>query len=134
VRALVDTSALLALANGRDQWHERAAAAARAGAKSGIRYLGTALVLGEFHGHLLRLRGPTAARDAITRLLADPAHEWLPVTADLVHHAVARWLVRFPDQRFSLVDAVSFEVMRRERVSHAFAFHQHFQVAGFTLL
>lgn len=51
-----------------------------------------------------------------------------------MQHAVARWLVRFPDQRFSLTDAVSFEVMRRERVTHAFAFDKHFETAGFKLL
>jgi len=44
------------------------------------------------------------------------------------------WLGRFSDQRFSLTDAVSFEVMRREQISRAFAFDQHFVTAGFELL
>ena len=83
---------------------------------------------------MLYARGPGDARDSVARLLADPAHDWLPVDQDLMQHAVARWLVRFPDQRFSLTDAVSFEVMRRERVTHAFAFDKHFETAGFKLL
>jgi predicted nucleic acid-binding protein len=41
---------------------------------------------------------------------------------------------RFEDQPFSLVDAVSFELMRREDVTSAFAFDHHFEVAGFELL
>lgn len=43
-------------------------------------------------------------------------------------------LARFADQRFSLVDAVSFEVMRQAGVTQAFAFDQRFEVAGFELL
>jgi uncharacterized protein len=134
VLVLVDTSALLALAYARDQWHSRATRAARANASSGVRYVGTTLVLGEFHAHLLYLRGPADAREAITRLTSDPTHEWLGVDADLVQHATARWLARFPDQRFSLADAVSFEIMKRERITHAFAFDKHFEAAGFALV
>ncbi len=48
--------------------------------------------------------------------------------------ASSNWLTRFDDQPFSLVDAVSFEVMRREDVTSAFAFDHHFEVAGFELL
>lgn len=55
-------------------------------------------------------------------------------SADLVRDAVMEWLAHFADQRFSLVDAVSFEVMRQAGVSHAFAFDKHFEVAGFALL
>jgi hypothetical protein len=68
------------------------------------------------------------------QLLDDPVHEWVQVSADLVRDAVTEWLARFADQRFSLVDAVSFEVMRQAGVSQAFAFDKHFEVAGFALL
>ncbi len=47
---------------------------------------------------------------------------------------MSAWLVRFQDQPFSLVDAVSFEVMRAEGVRSAFAFDRHFEIAGFELL
>jgi hypothetical protein len=53
---------------------------------------------------------------------------------DLTPDAVLGWLNRFPDQRFSLSEAVSFEVMRRERLTSAFACDRHFEVAGFELL
>jgi predicted nucleic acid-binding protein len=91
-------------------------------------------VLSEFHTHLLYLRGPTAALAALTHLLDDPAHRWHDVSADIVGDAKARWLARFADQRFSLVDAVSFEIMSREMLRYAFAFDRHFETAGFTLL
>ncbi len=134
MRVLVDTSALLALSLARDQWHDRAVRTARAHAAAGVRYVGTTLALAEFQARLLYARGPHDTRDSVSRLLGDPAHEWLAVDADLVEHAIARWLSRFPDQRFSLADAVSFEIMRRERITHAFAFDKHFETAGFALV
>ncbi|MEX1256737.1 MAG: PIN domain-containing protein [Gemmatimonadota bacterium] len=134
MRAFVDTSALLALSRRKDQHHEDAVEVARSPAAAGLRFVGTTLVLGELHAHLLHLRGPAEARIALSALLGDPIHEWVEVTAELVSEAANRWLERFADQPFSLVDAVSFEVMRREKLTHAFAFDRHFEVAGFTLL
>lgn len=134
MRVLVDTSALLALAHGRDQHHARAVRLARAHRTSGGRYVGTLLVLAEFHAHLLYLRGPREAREAIQNLLRDPAHDWRAVPGEDVRDAVDRWLGRFPDQTFSLTDAVSFELMRQLGLTHAFAFDKHFEVAGFALV
>jgi predicted nucleic acid-binding protein len=47
---------------------------------------------------------------------------------------IAGWLERFRDQHFSLTDAVSFELMRQERVATAFAVDTDFVTAGFELL
>jgi uncharacterized protein len=134
VRTLIDTSALLALSRTGDQYHQRAVRLAERHVEQGGRFVGTTLILGELYSHLLYLRGAHAARIALARLLDDPIHEWFEVSAHLVREAVQVWLERFADQRFSLVDAVSFEVMRRENLSHAFAFDHHFETAGFDLL
>lgn len=133
-RTLVDTGALLAVANPRDQYHERAVARGRRFLEKGGRWVGTTLVLAELHGHLLHRRGAETARSHLGRLLEDPAYEWVDATAELVREARGRWLERFHDQAFSLTDAVSFEVMRREKLTTAFAFDHHFEVAGFELL
>ena len=83
---------------------------------------------------LVKRAGPDAARRAIAALLDDPAYEWLDVPQDLVRSALGSWLERFHDQPFTLTDAVSFEVMRRKRIKHAFAFDGHFVTAGFEML
>ena len=134
MRALVDTGALLALSRRKDQYHARAVDIAERHLGAGGQFVGTTLILAEFHSHLLYLRGSTEARVAVSVLLDDPVHDWLAVSPDLQREAVVRWLARYPDQTFSLIDAVSFEVMRRHKVTHAFAFDRHFAVAGFELL
>lgn len=130
----VDTGALLALASPRDQYHERAVATLRRHSAAGARWVSSIMVLAEFHVHAVRRRGPLTARTAVANLLSDAGYDWLDVPVAVVGDAVSRWLDRFPDQPFSLTDAVSFELMRRERLTQAFAFDQHFVIAGFELL
>jgi len=133
-RTGVDTGALLALAHPRDQYHADASRIVRRLIAEGVVMVGTTLVLAELHVLLLRHRGPERARTVISQLLDDPSYEWVDASAALVREAVSAWLERFHDQRFSLTDAVSFEVMRRERIKEAFAFDEHFVTAGFELL
>lgn len=133
MRVLIDTSALLALAHGRDQHHDRAVAFVRRHREAGGTFVGTSLILSEFYSHLLYLRGAAAARAALEQLLGDPIHDWWAVDVALIQGASQNWLARYSDQAFSLADAVSFEAMRRNRVTHAFAFDRHFAVAGFEL-
>jgi hypothetical protein len=134
VRVLVDTSALLALSHVRDQNHRVARKLGERHTAAGGRFLGSTLVLSEFHTHLLYLRGPLAATKALGMLLNDPQHEWQGVDAEMLGKARSNWLQRFADQAFSLTDAVSFEIMAREKVTHAFAFDRHFEIAGIDLL
>lgn len=124
----------MALAAPSDQHHQRAVATARRHSAAGGRWTSSVLVLAEFHTHALRRQGAVGARTSIGRLLQDPTHEWLDVTVRAASDATTAWLERFQDQAFSLTDAVSFELMRRHGVTHAFAFDQDFVTAGFALL
>jgi len=133
-RAFVDTSALVALAGSRDQNHTRALDIAKRHLQAGGTWVSTTMVLAELHGLLVKRADPSVARRTLSALFDDPAYRWFDAAADLARDAVRRWLERYHDQRFTLTDAVSFEVMRRERVRRAFAFDVHFVTAGFELL
>ncbi|MBK6489520.1 MAG: hypothetical protein IPF98_22290 [Gemmatimonadetes bacterium] len=91
------------------------------------------LVMGELHGHLLRRLPHQEARRVIHGLLRDPTFLWCDVGQELFGRALSGWMERFADQRFSLTDAVTFEMMRGEGIASAFGFDQDFIVAGFTL-
>ena len=133
-RAWIDTSALLALASPRDQYHARAVELAAAHRRAGGQWVSSVMVLDEMHRAILYRRKAALARLMVSKLLDDPAIKWMDVTTTTVSAAVSAWLERFHDQDFSLTDAVSFELMTRERLSDAFAFDRHFIVAGFRLL
>ncbi|HEX4931649.1 MAG TPA: PIN domain-containing protein [Gemmatimonadaceae bacterium] len=133
VRVAVDTSALLALASTRDQYHAEARQALARLQKQRAQFVSHALILGEVHGHLLRRLPHAEARRIVQGLLRDPMFEWREVGRDLLSRATAGWMERFADQRFSLTDAVTFELMREEGIARAFAYDQDFVVAGFAL-
>ena len=133
-RAAIDTSALLALASSRDQYHRRAVSIERSFRAAGGRWVGSTMVLAELHGHLVRRIDPQGARRVVDALLSDPAFEWCDCTVDLTRRAVNRWIAGYADQRFSLTDAVTFELMREERMTRAFAFDHDFVTAGYELL
>jgi len=132
-RLAVDTSALLALVAPRDQHHARAVRIAREHVRNGGRFVGSVLVLAELHGHLLRWRGAPVAHDLVDRVRRDGAYEWHGVDSALVDAVHRTWFSRLGGARISLTDAVSFELMRREKLTTAFAFDEDFVLAGYAL-
>jgi predicted nucleic acid-binding protein len=132
-RLAVDTSALLALMSPRDQYHAHAARIARSHVELGGRFVGSVLVLAELHGHLLRWRGAPVAHDLVDRVRRDSAYEWHGVDAPLLEAVQRDWFARLGGARISLTDAVTFELMRREKLTTAFAFDQDFELAGYAL-
>jgi len=132
-RALIDTSALLALASPRDQYHTRAVAIAKQHLARNGRWIGSVLVLSELHGHLMRWRDPRIAHRVIDAVRRDTAYEWRAVDDALLEAATAKWLLRFADHQLSLSHAVTCELMSREGIEPVFAFDQDFVMAGFTL-
>lgn len=122
----VDTSYWVALRFRRDDNHDRAVRLWRPGRP----ILTTNHVVGETWTFLRRRDGHTSA---VAFLDAVEAADWVTVVhVDEATEREARsWLRRHDEREYSFVDATSFAVMRRERISDALAFDGDFAAAGF---
>jgi predicted nucleic acid-binding protein len=129
--AFVDTSGWLAVVSARQLRHAEAVDAYIKLLKGGTRLVTCNLVVAEMHALILRERDQETAVRFLDQLYSDPAHEVLFVDRELEARAIDRWLRPFREQRFSLADAVSFELMRQEGIRTALALDRHFRVAGF---
>jgi len=66
--------------------------------------------------------------------MATGAHAATLEAVEFYNATLDHYFVTASSLAISFADAVSFEVMRRERLTHAFAFDKHFVTAGFKLL
>ena len=126
---LVDTSAICALASADDGFHGDAEDRAARLASSREPLLLHTYVLCEAFALLQRRLGLSMALRVDSALRE---HETVTVDRSLHDRAVAR-LRAGGKSRTSLVDAVSFEVMRERGIECAFAFDTDFEAAGFRL-
>lgn len=130
----LDTSGWLAAANTREKLHTEAAATYDDLVDRGTRFVTTNLVVAEMHILTVREQGAKSGLALLDAIYADPLYTVIASTRELESDATDRWLRPYHDHRFSLADAVSFEVMRKERIAEAFALDHHFEVAGYKLL
>lgn len=124
---LLDTSGLLCLIHGDEQFHEEACQAYHAAHN----HLTHNYVLAEFVA-LAQVRG-LPRLDALTFMLdlvANPDIQTVWVDEPLHHQAMALLRARL-DKTYSLCDAVSFVLMRQHKVSQALTTDHHFEQEGF---
>lgn len=127
----VDTSALYALLDASDERHDRARAAWLGLAEQKDSLITSSYVLVEATALLGRRLGIEAVRTLDSRFAPLLSVVW--VNEALHRRAMAALLVA-GKRNLSLVDCVSFEVMREMNIDIAFALDAHFQQQGFTLL
>lgn len=131
--AFLDTSGWFAALSPKEAHHKEARATYVSWIERGERLVTTNLVVAEMQILLSRFRGAAEGLRFLDSLYQDPTHEVVFVDRDLERAAVDRWLRRFGEQRLSLADAVSFEVMRMRRLRRVLALDAHFEAAGFVL-
>ena len=91
------------------------------------------LVLGETWTWLRRKAGHAPAVRFLSTIQRSNRVSVAIVTPPIDEQAW-RWLERHDERAYSYVDATSFEIMRRERISLALAFDGDFTSAGFVEL
>ena len=132
-RFFVDTFYWIALANRRDQWHQRVQAFNRT--LTTRHFYTTEEVLGEF----LDFCGggtPETRRRAVLftrRVLTDPHMTIIPQTHASFLDGLALYESR-PDKEYSLTDCISMQTMRREGLTDVLTNDHHFRQEGFRIL
>jgi predicted nucleic acid-binding protein len=124
----VDTVALLALWDVRDQWHEQAEAAFIRAFSEGWTLVSSEPVLLECGNAASR----KSFRDAVVtfrQALMEEGRLFEP-TADEVGRAWTAYAKRVVANA-GIVDLISFELMHRAGITHALTNDEHFRVAGF---
>jgi predicted nucleic acid-binding protein len=131
VSAFLDTSALLALLDADETRHEEALLVWRQLLEGDTPLVTTNYVLVETYALAQRRLGSAAVRVLTDDLLPVIDVEWIGPEP---HERATAVLIAVNRRDFSLVDAVSFETMRRRGIDRAFAFDRHFEEAGFSLV
>lgn len=129
-RILIDTAFVIALINKRDRYHKPARVLADR--YDGQPMLITDAVLLEI-GNALAHGFKEEASALISQFLASDEVQISRLSPDLFDEAFALYR-DYLDKEWSLVDCISFVVMRREKISQALTFDQHFVQAGFEIL
>lgn len=125
----LDTSAIYAMADSRDRNHARARELFRQILVSGEAILTQSYVLVEAAALLQRRLGIDVALQFLKHADSFEIH-WV---APDDHRAAIGLLAERRQRRLSLVDCVSFLVMRQHGARRALAFDDHFQREGFAL-
>jgi len=131
VLAFVDTSALVALAVRSDKNHKQALGWLRSEARSGTRFVLGRPVLIEYLDGVTKRVGKG---QAIEQLRQIEASTLMRIEADVEEdHLRARDLfLRYDDEPIDFTDSLSFAIMERLGLRHAFTFDRDFEVHGFT--
>jgi predicted nucleic acid-binding protein len=127
----IDTSALLAVLDADDANHRAARPFWESIVSAGDTLVSHNYVLVETSALALRRLGLEALRVLERDIVPILRLAW--VTRD-IHHAAAGAQLVAARRTLSLVDCVSFEIMRRGGIRTAFSFDRHFQEYGYEIL
>lgn len=126
----IDTSAWIALVDKDDSHHKEAALSYPPLLKNCRNLITSNLVIAETYIVIVNELGHKPAIDFLEKLKASPrilkvySNEDTEEEGELI-------LAKYGDQNFSYTDAVSFVIMKRQRIKKAFCFDKHFLIAGF---
>ncbi len=126
----VDTSALISLLDGNEAKHFACARTWKILLADNEPLVTSSYVLVETYALAQRRLGIDAVRTLTTDFVPLLAVDWIDET---VHGAGMASLLTANRRELSLVDCVSFEIMRRRDISKAFALDADFEKQGFSV-
>lgn len=126
----VDTSAWIALVDKDDSHHKEAASSYPLLLKNHRNLITSNFVIAETYIIILNELGHKLAIDFLEKLKASPRILKIYSNEDIEAEAEPI-LAKYSDQDFSYTDAVSFVIMKRQKIRKAFSFDKHFVIAGF---
>ena len=127
----IDTSALLAVLDGDDAGHAKAAQAWKDILSTDIGLVTTNYVVVETCALVQNRLGLGALRFFHENIVPVLRIQWVD---EAVHHAAVGTLLAVARKNLSLVDCVSFETMRLLGISSAFTLDKHFKEQSFHCL
>lgn len=126
----VDTSAWIALVDKDDSHHKEAASSYPSLLKNHRNLITSNFVIAETYIIILNELGHKLAIDFLEKLKASPRILKIYSNEDIEAEAEPI-LVKYSDQDFSYTDAISFVIMKRQKIRKAFSFDKHIVIAGF---
>jgi len=131
---LVDSSAFFAIVDDSDAHHRDAEDILDHLTRAGAKLVTTNFVLAETNALIIaRTRRADIALSFLTSTYASEFIELVRVTETDEQRALAI-LAKYQDKLFSFTDALSFAVMERMEITHAFSFDNDFTQYGFITL
>jgi predicted nucleic acid-binding protein len=129
----LDTAYAIALANAKDEHHQKAVQLAGQLRAERTKLVTTRAVLLEIGNALAGSRFRAAAVKLLDALEADPTIGIVPVTDELYTQALTLYRAR-RDKEWGLIDCLSFVVMDERQLTEALTTDMHFQQAGYRVL
>lgn len=129
-KIFVDTGAWVALADKGDEHHDEAVSIFPTLLKTCKGLITSNLVVAESYILILKGIGYRAAVDFLERINSSPRVIRICSTSEMEREA-EETLKKYRDQDFSYTDAVSFAMMKKQKIKEAFSFDKHFLTMGF---
>ena len=126
----VDTSAWVALADKGDAYHKKVSSLFPSIMKDHKNLITSNFVIAETYVLIMNELGHKAALKFLEGLRASPRILKIYSNEEIETHA-EDLLAKYIDQDFSYTDAVSFVIMKNEKIKKAFSLDKHFLIAGF---
>ena len=127
----VDTSALFAIANAKDEDHQKAKEFLTKLVEERATLLVTNFIIAEIYTLMLRKIGRNKAIEYVEKLRNTAEIERVSEEDESKAWQI---ILHFHDKHFSYVDATSFAVMKRLGINDAFSFDEHFRQCSFNRL